>query len=207
MWVTQPKIKGGVRRIAVPRGDPGGATNFFIKGSPTIFMKNVIRPSRLWPKLLKYYLLGILFLLPFAYQKIQEFYPEILHTLIGPEKEEIIANMVIPRFDIIFKFSLHMFIIGILLIVVAEIKRFRIKYVFYDDRVVKIVGILITDIKDVSYDHIDYFHTHRSLMEKITRTATLKFKTPADKEAVTLEGVGSPEKWAEFVMKRAKILV
>ncbi|MCD6477552.1 MAG: PH domain-containing protein [Candidatus Aenigmarchaeota archaeon] len=93
------------------------------------------------------------------------------------------------------------------LVFIAEVKRFRIKYVFYDDRVVREVGIFITDIRDVSYDHIDYFHTKRTLAQRILGTADLKFKTPGDPESMVLEGVGDPERWTEFIMKKANISV
>ena len=131
--------------------------------------------------------------------------PNIAFRIVGYSNELVkLTGVSLPSLKLIENMAFPLFIVGLFFIIIAEIKRFRIKYIFYDDRLVKEIGILITDIQDVSYDHIDYFHTKRSLMQKILGTADLNFKTPSDKKTIVLSGVGKPEKWAEFVMKKAK---
>ena len=163
----------------------------------------IVRPSRRWPKLFKYYLASFFLISPFLYRILLEYKPETAFTLYNFFYNEI--GSYIGGISFIDKYMWHMLILAVVLIVFAEIRRFRIKYIFYDDRVVKEVGLLITDIKDVSYDHIDYFHTKRNIVQRLLGTADLKFKTPGDIKSISLDGVGDPERWAEFIMKRANI--
>lgn len=169
-------------------------------------MKTKIRPSRRWPKLFKYYLVAFFFMVPFLFNFVKGLQPGIISTFVNYFNMIPGSEIFLSYINFVDSFSWPLFIVGLFLVVVAEIKRFRVKYVFYDDRIVKEVGLFITDIKDVSYDHIDYFHTKRSIAQRILGTADLHFKTPGDPESMVLEGVGKPERWAEFIMKKANIL-
>ena len=165
-----------------------------------------LRPSRFWPHITKYYFFGILFSLWY----LLDFSSRMGITTVNALIE--FSSGILSGFGISLNFlnqfsnfNIYFFIFGVFLILVGEIKRIRLKYNLYEDRVVKIEGLFVHHIKDISYDHVDSFYTKRSIPERILGTADLVLQTPTNKEAMILEGVGKPSKWAEYIMKRAGI--
>ena len=164
---------------------------------------HTLRPSRLWPYTLKYYVLGIVFSIPFVIDFLLDSGSTTIKFILNYFGSSEGLGMNLGLMNFLEGFELYIFGVSVLFFAVAEFLRFRVKYMLYDDRVVKIVGILIHHIKDVSYDHIDSFYTKRSVLERIVGTADLVLQTPTDKSAMVLRGVGNPNKWSSYIMKRA----
>lgn len=165
-----------------------------------------LRPSRLWGHLLKYYITGFLLSLAFILKVLTNTGNKFAILLINSLKKtpnfmgftSLIKNFVPPL-------SIHFLAIGLIFVLIAEIKRLRIKYILFDDGVVKKVGFLNTEIKDVSYTKTDSVNTTRSIIEKIFGIGDLKIETPARPEALNLEGVSHPKKWVTFIIERAGV--
>jgi len=115
------------------------------------------------------------------------------------------VGLSLPTSASVEPFVLPLLGLGIFFVFITEVRRFRIKYVIYEDRVVKIVGIISHHIKDVCYDHVDSLRTKRPPTERIMGTADLVLQTPNHKDAMIIEGVSNPEWLAEYIMKRAGI--
>jgi|GEM_PF-1888281 len=166
-------------------------------------MSITIRPSRHWTRFLKYYILGFLLLLPFLSEFLKGTGNQTIIDFIVFLEESVGWLIPFPT-DFIELWSWHLFVLGVLLIAFAEIRIFRVRYIIYEDRVVKIVGLFWQNIKDVSYDHIDSLYTKRAILDRIFGTANLVLETQG-KVSMVIQGIADPEYWAEYIMKRAGI--
>lgn len=163
-----------------------------------------LRPSRLWGHLLKYYILAILSFTPFLLNFLRESEHIFAVTLFNfVEGAGIFESLPFVSSRFMSYFPKPLLALGILLVLIAEIKRLRIKYILFDDGVVRKVGFFSTEIKDISYSHTDAIYTRRSFLEKLMGTGDLVIETPAEEESLILEGVSSPKKHTSFMIKRA----
>lgn len=168
-------------------------------------MSITLRPARRWAHLLKYYIIGFILVLPYSVEFLRNMEHQLVVSIVdmaGSGAVGSTVSSVLPS-GVLKSLALPLFGIGLFLIITAEVRRLRIKYIVYEDRVVKKVGIFMTSIKDVSYDHADSISAKRSIIDKILGTADLTIQTPSNMESMKLRGMGQPSKWSEYMMKRA----
>lgn len=167
-------------------------------------MPTDLRPSRLWGHLLKYYILAILSFSPFILNFLRQSQHRFAITFINYVKGTgVISVLSLLPSGLTPYLPQLLFAFGILFILIAEIKRLRLKYILFDDGVVKKVGFITTEIKNVSYNQTDSIYTNRSILEKIAGTGDLVIETPGNTESLILEGVSSPKEHTSFMINKA----
>jgi len=97
--------------------------------------------------------------------------------------------------------SMILFIVVLLIIVIAELKRLSLQYILTNDRVLKRAGIFDKRIFYMPYHKIEKIELHQLWYERLLGIGTVIVDTGED--IIELGGLGKPEIMEELVYREA----